>query len=188
MVHRILRYLKGTLGKGLFFKARGHLQVEAYTYVDWARCISDKRSTSGYCTYVGGNLVTWRSKKQNVESRSSAKVKFRVFAQGIQAIDQGMCEVIWIRRILQELNVLEALPMKLYRDNKAAISIVHRDGTKHVEVNKHFIKEKIERGIVCITYVLTGGQVTNLLTKSLYKKRFDLLVSKMVMKDIFKPT
>ena len=132
--------------------------------------------------------MTWISKKQNVEFRSSAEVKFRVVAQGIQAIDQSMCEVIWIRRILQELKVLEALPMKLYHDNKAAISIVHHDGTKHVEVNKHFIKEKIERGIVCMTYVLIKDQVTNLLTKSLYKKGFDLLVSKLVMKDIFKPT
>ena len=113
-VHRILRYLKGTPGKGLFFKARGHPQVEAYIDADWAGCISDRRSTYGYCTYVGGNLETWRSKKQNVVTRSSAKVEFR-------AIAQGMCEVIWIRRILHELKVLEALPMKLYHDNKAAI-------------------------------------------------------------------
>ncbi|XP_071939248.1 secreted RxLR effector protein 161-like [Coffea arabica] len=140
-IHRILRYLKRTPGKGIFFKAQGHLQVEAYTDADWAGCITDRRSTSGYCTYVGGNLVTWRSKKQNVVARSSAEAEFRAIAQGI-------CEVIWIGRILQELKVLEVLPMKLYCDNKAAISIAHspvlHDRTKHVEVDKHFIKEKIE--------------------------------------------
>ena len=183
-IHRILRYLKGTPGKGIFFKARGHLQVEAYTDADWAGCITDRRSTSGYCTYVGGNLVTWRSKKQNVVARSSAEAEFRAVAQGI-------CEVIWIRRILQELKVSEVLPMKLYCDNKAAISIAHNpvlhDRTKHVEVDKHFIKEKIEGGVVCMTYVPTRDQVADLLTKSLPKKQFDLLVSKLVMKDIFKP-
>ena len=62
-VYRILRYLKGTPGKGLLYKAQGHLKIEAYTDADWAGCIEDRRSTSGYCTFVGGNLVTW-SKKQ----------------------------------------------------------------------------------------------------------------------------
>ena len=81
--------------------------------------------------------------------------------------------------------------MKLYCDNKTAISIAHNpvlhDRTKHVEVDKHLFKEKIEGGIVCMTYVPIGDQVAAPLTKSLPKKQFDLLVSKLVMKDIFKP-
>ena len=126
--------------------------------------------------------MTWRSKKQNVMSRSSAKAKFWAIAQGVRVVAQGMCEVIWIRRILQELKVLEALPMKLYCDNKVTISIAHNpilhDGMKRVELDKHFIKEKIERGIVCMTYVPSGDQVVDFLTKSLPKKQFYLLVSK----------
>ena len=62
-VYRILRYLKGTPGKGLLFEDRSHLEVEVYTDADWAGSVTDRRSTSGYCTFVGGNLVTWRSKK-----------------------------------------------------------------------------------------------------------------------------
>ena len=65
-VHRILRYLKGTLGKGLLFENKGRMCVEVFTYADWAGSITDRRSTSGYCTFVGGNLVTWRREKHNV--------------------------------------------------------------------------------------------------------------------------
>ena len=64
IVYRILRYLKGSPGRGLLFKGCGHLQVEAFTDADWAGSVVDRRSTSGYCTFVGGNLVTWRSKNR----------------------------------------------------------------------------------------------------------------------------
>ena len=104
----------------------------------------------------------------------------------------GICEALWIRRILQELRASEVLLMKLYCDNKAAISIAHNpvlhDRTKHVEVDKHFIKEKIEDGLICMVYVLTADQVADLLTKGLRTKQFDFLVSKLALKDIFKPT
>jgi hypothetical protein len=63
IVFRILWYLKSAPRKGLLFSRHGHLRIEAYTDVDWARSLDDRRSASGYCTFVGGNLVTWRSKK-----------------------------------------------------------------------------------------------------------------------------
>uniref|UniRef100_A0A8R7UAT4 Reverse transcriptase Ty1/copia-type domain-containing protein n=1 Tax=Triticum urartu TaxID=4572 RepID=A0A8R7UAT4_TRIUA len=63
-VIRILRYLKGCPGRGLLYRRQGDLQVECYTDADWAGSLDDRRSTSGYCTFVGGNLVSWRSKKQ----------------------------------------------------------------------------------------------------------------------------
>jgi hypothetical protein len=72
-VIRILRYLKSSPGKGLMFSKNDHLRVEGYTDADWAGNISDRKSTSGYFMFVGGNLVTWRSKKQNVVALSSAE-------------------------------------------------------------------------------------------------------------------
>ncbi|XP_016168784.1 uncharacterized protein LOC107611362 [Arachis ipaensis] len=88
-VFRILRDLKGSLRKGLPYKKYGHLQVEAYTDADWAGNVMDRRSTSGYCTFVGENLVSWRSKKQSVVARSSAEAEFRAVAHGI-------CEALWV--------------------------------------------------------------------------------------------
>ena len=65
--------------------------------VDWAESITDQRSTFGYCTFVLGNLVTWRSKKQNVAARS-AEVKCK-------AMGQGVCESLWLKKIIQELQL-----------------------------------------------------------------------------------
>ena len=79
-VHRILRYLKATPGKGLFFKKTNDKDVAIFTDADWAGSIIDRKSTSGYCTYVWGNLVTWRSKKQGVVARSSAEAEYRAMA------------------------------------------------------------------------------------------------------------
>ena len=69
---RILRYLKSSPRKGLMFTKNQHLHIDGYTNADWARNITDRKSTLGYFTFVGGNLVTWRSKKHKVVALSSA--------------------------------------------------------------------------------------------------------------------
>ena len=85
-----------------------------------------------------------------------------------------------------------SLPMKIYCDNKAAISIAYNlilhDWTKHIEVDKHFIKEKFESWVIYAPYVPTAQQIANILTKGLHKGHFELLVSKLAMEDIYKPT
>ncbi|XP_019054887.1 PREDICTED: uncharacterized protein LOC109115373 [Nelumbo nucifera] len=95
-VMRILRYLKSSPGKGLMFSKNNHLKIEGYTDADWARNISDRKSTSGYFTFVGGNLVTWRSKKQKVVFLSSVEAEFR-------GIAKGLCELLWLRRLMTEI-------------------------------------------------------------------------------------
>jgi hypothetical protein len=110
-VYRILRYLKSSPGKGLLFSQHSHLKIETYTDADWASSIRDRRSTSGYCTFVGCNLVTWQSKKQSVVARSNEKAEFRATAQGV-------CETLWLRILLKELGFDSKDSMQLYCDNK----------------------------------------------------------------------
>ncbi|CAL2272719.1 unnamed protein product [Prunus armeniaca] len=126
------KYLKVTPSKRLMFCKYGHTDVEGYTDADWAGSITNRHSTSGYFTFVGGNLVTWRSKKQKVVSRSSAEAKYYGMAQGV-------CKLLWLRRLLRDLGFGAQKPMDLYCDNKTAIAIAHNpvqhDRTKHVEVD-----------------------------------------------------
>lgn len=146
--------------------------------------MTDRRSTSGWCSFVGGNLVTWRSKKQSVVARSSAEAEYR-------AVAQGMCELLWLRKLLDELKVIPVTPMKLYCDSKAAISIannpVQHDRTKHIEIDRHFIKEKLEEGIICMSYVPTKEQVADVFTKGLAKTTFESFTDKLGLCDIYKP-
>ncbi|KAM0012264.1 putative RNA-directed DNA polymerase [Helianthus debilis subsp. tardiflorus] len=115
-VCRIMRYLKGTIGHGVLFKSNGHLKIQGYTDADWAGDKGDRRSTSGYFTLVGGNLVTWRSKKQKVVALSSAEAEFR-------GIARGLTEILWIRKLLTEVGFPPTEPTRIMCDNKAAIQI-----------------------------------------------------------------
>lgn len=184
-IYRILRYLKSTPRKGLFFKKSEQKTIEAYTDVDQAGSVTDRRSTSGYCTYIQGNLVTWRSKKQSVVARSSAEAEYRAMAHGV-------CEILWLKKILEELKRPLEMSMKLYCDNKATISIAHNpvqhDRTKYVEIDRHFIKEKLEAGIICMPFVPTTQQIVEILTKGLFRSSFEFLISKLGMTDIYAPT
>jgi hypothetical protein len=116
--YRILRYLKGTPGKGLWFKRNKHMNLEGYCDVDWASSRDDRRSTAGYYVFVGGNLVSWRSKKQVVVARSTAEAEYRAMALSI-------CEMMWLKRLLGELKVLRNGTMRLHCDNVAAINITN---------------------------------------------------------------
>ena len=78
-INRILRYLKGTPGKGIWMKRNNTHDICGYSDADWAGAF-DRKSTTGFCVFVGGNLVTWKSKKQNVVARSSAEAEYRAMA------------------------------------------------------------------------------------------------------------
>ena len=83
------------------FRKYGHLNVEGHFDADWAES-SDRKSTSGYFTFVGGNLITWRSKKHKVVALSSAEAEFR-------GISKGVCELLWLRSLLTEIGYLRVL-------------------------------------------------------------------------------
>ena len=173
---RILRYLKGTSSTGIYFAKNDHLDLIAYTDVDWAGDRDGRKSTSGYFTLVGGNLVTWRSKKQKVVALSSAKAEFRGIAKGIT-------EILWIQKLMNELGFPQKTACKLFCDNKAAIKIsenpVQHDRTKHVEIDRHFIKDRLEDKTIKLPFVRSKDQLADILTKAVNTKAFEETLCKL---------
>ncbi|RVW57872.1 Retrovirus-related Pol polyprotein from transposon RE1 [Vitis vinifera] len=169
----------------LFAKNVDHQSIEVYTDADWAGAVDDRRSTSGYFTFVGGNLVTWKSKKQNVVARSSAEAEFR-------GMTLGLCEALWLRLLLQDLGYLSRQPIRLFCDNKAACDIAHNpvqhDRTKHVEVDRFFIKEKLDDKIVELPKIRSEDQLADILTKAVSSQVFSKFLDKLGMCDIYAPT
>ncbi|GAV89139.1 hypothetical protein CFOL_v3_32558 [Cephalotus follicularis] len=158
---RILRYLKSAPGKGLIYRPNRHMDLVAYSDADWAGSASDRRSTTGYCTFVGGNLVSWRSKKQTTVARSSDEAKYR-----------AMAELMWLRSLLLKMGLLVSKPMKMFCYNQAAIYIasnpVYHERTKHIEVDCHFVRDVVMKKLVETPFVSPSGQLADVLTKSLF--------------------
>jgi hypothetical protein len=123
-VKRIIRYLAGSSFHGLFFKPSSSINLHAYSDVDWADCPDDRRSTTGFCIFLGPNLVSWSAKKQHTVSRSSTEAEF---FGNIGAI------------------FLAANPMFHTR-------------TKHVEIDYHFIWEKVASNQLLVRYVCSRDQ------------------------------
>lgn len=121
------------------------LELTAYCDTDWATCKDARRSTTSYCIFLGNAPVSWKTKKQGTVSRSRAEAEYHFVAA-------TCCEVTWLLYILHDLNVRQKQPVSLYCDNKAAIHIasnpVFHERTKHIEIDCHVIREKVQRGMI----------------------------------------
>ncbi|GAV72826.1 LOW QUALITY PROTEIN: hypothetical protein CFOL_v3_16314, partial [Cephalotus follicularis] len=160
-VLHIVRYLKGAPG-GLIFRDRGHIHIAGYSNADWAGCPVDRRSTSGYCVFLGGNLVSWKSKKQFVVSRSSAEAEYRAMANVTG-------ELQWIHMLLTEIGFSVTRPSTLHCDNKSAMHIASNSvfQRKHIEVDCHFVREKVTCGELKLVHTCSEEQLADIFTKPL---------------------
>lgn len=133
--HRLVRYLKGSVRKGIFFSSSSIMDIRGYCDSDWVGCLHTRRSTTGYCTFLGSNIISWETKKQITVSRSSAEAEYR-------AVATLTAELQWLRYLFQDLGVLSNSPIAFYCDNQAALHIannhVFHERTKHLEIDCHF--------------------------------------------------
>ncbi|GAV70212.1 hypothetical protein CFOL_v3_13710, partial [Cephalotus follicularis] len=126
-----------------------------------------------------------RNKTQSIVTRSTAKAKYMAMAP-------RACELLWLGLLLKDLGLIHERSIRLYYDNKAAISIAHNlvqhDTTNHIVVDKNFIKEKFDKKLICTPYVKSNDQQTNVFNKGLSYKTFHPIVCTFNMRDIHAPT
>ncbi|CAM8948080.1 unnamed protein product [Rhodiola kirilowii] len=175
LVKRIIRYVCGTADYGLWYTKDTNACLVGYCDADWAGNAEDRKSTSGGCFFLGNNLVSWFSKKQNSISLSTVEAEY---------IAAGSCctQMLWMKQMLEEYGVKQGL-MTLYCDNMSAINIsknpVQHSRTKHIDIRHHYIRELVEKKILTLTHVLTEKQLADIFTKALDNLQFETLRSSL---------
>ncbi|GJS61113.1 ribonuclease H-like domain-containing protein [Tanacetum coccineum] len=167
---RIMRYVQGTLELGLQLYASATTSLVGYTDADWAGCPSTRRSTSGYCVFLGDNLLSWSAKRQHTISRSSAEAEYRGVANVV-------AETAWIRNLLRELHSPLLTATLVYCDNVSAVYMsanpVQHQRTKHIEIDMHFVRDMVKAGHVRVLHVPSRFQYADIFTKGLPSALFE---------------
>ena len=166
-VKRTIRYVNGTPDYGLWYSKDSNACLASYSDVDWAGSVDDRKSTSGGYFYLGNNLVSWMSKKQNSVSLSSAKAEY---------IAAGSCctQLLWMKKLLHDYGI-----MCIFCDNTSAINLsknlVQHSKSKHIEIRYHFIRDLVEDKVVCLEFIHTDNQKADIFTKPLDGPWFESL-------------
>lgn len=108
---RVIRFIKNNPDQGLFFGSKSSLTLKGL-----GACLDTRRSTSGFCFFLGTSLVSWKSKKQSIVSRSSSEVEYRALAK-------SACEAQWLLYLMKDLHIDHSKPVVTYCDNKSALHI-----------------------------------------------------------------
>lgn len=176
----IVKYLKTKIGLGILFpKNNEELKLTGYCDTDWASFPTTRKSITGYFITFAGAPIVWKSKKQATISRSSTESEYR-------AMTSTVSELIWLKVLFHFLKVDTGTTL-LYSDSKFALQTaanpIFHDRTKHIDVDCHFVREKIQRGDITMTYIPTCEQLDDIFTKALGQKQFKYLASKMGVLD-----
>ncbi|XP_019099665.1 PREDICTED: uncharacterized protein LOC109132492 [Camelina sativa] len=180
--HKILRYLKGTIGQGLFYGKDNDFSLRGFSDADWGACPDISRSVTGFAIFLGQSLISWKSKKQQMVSMSSAESKYR-------AMSKATKDLISFTYILKALRIPFSYPAYLYCDNTAALHIashsVYHERTKHIEMDCHKVCEAIEDGVLKTMFVQIDNQLADVLTKALHPAPFRDNIRKMGVINIY---
>ncbi|GJY24320.1 ribonuclease H-like domain-containing protein [Tanacetum coccineum] len=153
-----------TLYRSLALHFSSTTQLTAYTNADWAGCPVTRRSTSGYCVFLGDNLLSWSAKRQVTLSRSSAEAEY-------QGVANVVAETAWLRNLLLELHTLLSTATIVYCDNVNDVYLstnpVQHQRTKHIEIDIHFVREYVASGQVRVLHVPSRFQYADIFTKGL---------------------
>jgi hypothetical protein len=169
MLKRVLRYLRGTAGRGIVFGGKADsdthtLTLSVYVDADHAGCIDTRRSTSGMVLKLNGSAIAWHSRRQQCVSLSTMEAE-------TYAANMGGCEVMETRQLLAEIGFEQAAPTVLLSDNQAALDHLtnpaHRSRAKHIDVKEMWLREKAARRELKLRWIPGEQQQADMLTKPL---------------------
>ncbi|GKV04797.1 hypothetical protein SLEP1_g16905 [Rubroshorea leprosula] len=169
---RILKYLCGTEDFGLFYKKGDQTDLAGFTDSDYAGDLDDRKSTSGFVFMLGSGAISWSSKKQPIVTLSTTKAEY-------VAATSCACQAIWLRRIMEELELNQHEATSIYCDNNSAIKLsknpILHGRSKHIHVRYHFLRNLVEDGTIELIYCKTEDQVADIFTKPLKVAAFSKL-------------
>ncbi|XP_019455138.1 PREDICTED: uncharacterized protein LOC109356267 [Lupinus angustifolius] len=141
----VLHYIKSSPSLGLFFSSTSNLKLSAFADSDWACCIDTRRSITGFCIFLGPSIICWKTKKQKTVSGSSSEAEYR-------ALGMLVCEIQWLNYLFNDLHLPLQIPTPVFCDNISAIYLAHNpvfhERTKHIEIDCHIVREKIQQALV----------------------------------------
>jgi hypothetical protein len=127
----VLRYLKGNLGHGLWYRSDHEFGLYGYPDSDWADSIPDRKSTSRYCFSIGSSMVLWSSIKQSCVALSTTEVEY-------VAASTGSREAVWLQKLLSGLFGLGSEVTCIWCDNQSWMNLsknpMFHDRSKHIKI------------------------------------------------------
>ncbi|KAH9734278.1 hypothetical protein KPL71_017313 [Citrus sinensis] len=176
---KVLKYLQATITYGLHIQKEGILEttgLTGYSDADWACDVDDRKSIGAYCIYLGNNLISWSSKKQPIVAKSSTESEYR-------ALSSASSELSWLQSLFSELKIMKLPPPVLWCDNQSAGDLarnpVFHSRSKHIELDVHYIRDKVLKKELEIRYIPTEEQVADVFTKPLSFPKFSYFRSKL---------
>ena len=180
---RILRYLKGTMSRGILYKKVNHevVELQGWTDSDYAGDSDDRKSTSGYVFVYGSGSICWSSKKQAIVTLSTTEAEYVAAAS-------CACQGVWIRKILKQLGQEQKKGTLMMCDNSSTIKLsknpVMHGRCKHIDVRYHFLRDLVKEEVVCMEYCNTKEQLADIMTKALKLDTFCKLRSRLGIVDL----
>ena len=161
---RILRYIAGTVDFCLWYGHVSSFRLCGFVDSDWAGCLEDRRSTSGYVFNLGSGAICWSSKKQETIALSTSEAEYI-------AATSSACQAVWLRRLLTDFDQEQDGETEIFCDSKSAIAMaknpVYHGRTKHIDIRVHFIRQLVAQGLINLLHCNTNEQKADILTKSL---------------------
>ena len=182
-VKRILLYVKGTIDYGLKLNAlnANNIELQGYSDADWVGDITNRKSTLGYLFQLGGGIISWRSKQQNIVALSLTEAEY-------VALKLASQKAIWLRRLLSSIGFQHSTATAFHEDNHGALELsrnpIHHARTKHIDIKYHFTREAIESKEVELMYCPTNLMTADIFTKGLAKQRFQELCKQLGVESL----